>query len=102
MSQPDRRTLKQIEVVASLEDEPGPELERVRKEAEAGDTSWRRWLDEYESGAAMLLRLEVRVLIDEDGHEERLTRTNRRLWVEDHAHPPKVEQQVTELAPKDF
>jgi hypothetical protein len=94
--------LRRIEVVASLEDEPEDELARVRQEAEAGDSSWRRWLDEYESGAAMLLKLEVTVSIEEDGQSDRLTRTNRRLWVEDHAHPPKVEQQVAELAPKDF
>lgn len=96
------RTLKRIEVVASIEDEPDEELARVRQEAEAGDPSWQRWLREYETGAAMLLKLEVSVSVEEDGEEDRLVRTNRRLWVEDHAHPPKVEQQVAELAPKDF
>jgi hypothetical protein len=96
------RTLRRIEVLASLEEEPDEELRRVRREAEAGDPSWRRWLDEYQSGDAMLLRLDVSVEIEEDGRSDRLTRTNRRLWVEDHAHPPKVELQVAELAPKDF
>jgi hypothetical protein len=95
-------TVSRIEVVAQQEEDPREELDRVRREADAGDASWRQWLEEYESGAAMLLRLEVSITIKRDGASERLTRTNRNVWVADHAHPPKVERQVADLAHKDF
>ena len=96
------QTVRRIEAVAHLEDQPEGELDRAREEAEAGDASWRQWLDQYEEGAAMLLRLDVSLHVDLHGGEERMTLTNHSLWVEDHAHPPKVEQQIAELAHKDF
>jgi hypothetical protein len=97
------RTVAQIAVTAHLEQDPADELERVRKEAEGGDRSWQQWLDEHEAGAAMLLTLEVAITVRAaDGSEEQLARTNHNVWIEDHAHPPKVEQQVAEVAGKDF
>ena len=96
------RTLRRIEAFASLEDAPQQELARARQEADAGDPSWQEWIAEYEQGAALLLKLEVSVVLEEDGREDRIRRTNRNLWVEGYAHPPKVERQVAELAPKDF
>lgn len=101
-TEPMSTTIRQIEALARLDDEAERELEAVRVRARDGDESWQQWLEEYERGEAMLLKLRVSVVVSVDDREERFTEQNHGVWVEDHAHPPKVEQQVAELAHKDF
>lgn len=95
-------TIRRIEARANLDDAPEQELEAVRRRIAAGDESWRRWLEEYERGEAMLLMIDLTVTLRDGDREDKLAYANRGLWVEDHVHPPKIEQQVAELAHKDF
>jgi hypothetical protein len=83
---------------ARLEDSPKV-LAHARAEAAAGDESWEEWLAEYERGDALMLRLELAIDLDDGA---RLSGSSSGLFVERHAHVPKVEQQVAEQASGDF
>jgi hypothetical protein len=97
-----RHTVQRISVRASFDD-PSPELERARRAAEQGDTSWQRWLDEYHSDQALIAQLEVRVDLERAGlGPDTITVDNRGIWLERRADPPLIEAQVAELAGKDF
>lgn len=91
-------TVERLSALARL-DEPGDALARARVEADAGDDSWQQWLTEYERGEALIVRVHVTLELCE-GEPLRLTNTG--VWIEKALHPPKVEQQIFELIPKDF
>lgn len=74
-------------------------LEPSKAQAAAGDESWQQWLDEYQRGEALMVRVEVTVEL-EPGPPLQITNTG--VWLETAAHPPKVEQQLSELIFKDF
>lgn len=81
---------------AVLDDSAGP-LAHAKAEAEAGDESWEQWVTEYERGDALILRLELTLEFG-NGDGETVTASRDGFFVENHAHAPKVEQQIAELA----
>jgi len=91
---------QRVEVTASLDD-PGPALARARREAEAGDTSWAQWVDEYERGEALILRLDLRLHVS-DGQPHVIEVSNQGVFVERSIHVPQVEQQIAEMTSKDY
>ncbi len=55
---------------------------------------------EYQRGEALIIRLEL--CLEVDGTGEVLTASKAGFFVENHAHAPKVEQQIAELASGDL
>lgn len=93
-------TVQRLSVLVRLDD-PADALRRARAEARAGDDSWQQWVDEFERGEALVIRLEVALDL---GSEDPpiIEMANRGVFIEKDVHPPKVEHQVAELASKDF
>lgn len=85
---------------AVLDDSPAA-LSHARALAEAGDESWEQWVEEYQRGDALIVRLELRIEFA-GGTEEVLTTARNGLFVENHIHVPKLEQQIAELASGDL
>lgn len=56
---------------------------------------------EYQRGEALVLRLELTLELGE-GDDEIITASRDGFFVENHAHAPKVEQQIAELASGDL
>ena len=84
-------------------DDPGPALDRAQTEAAAGDESWRQWVTEYRDGEALIVRLDVTLeASEENGSRFAIHVANRGVFLEKDRQPPNVEQQVGELAAKDF
>jgi hypothetical protein len=93
-------TIERVRVQAALDD-PVDALERASSEAAAGDRSWQRWIEEYDSGAAVIVRLDV--VVETDGDQQRTLRlSNRGVFLEAHADPPRVESQIAEVVAKDY
>ena len=93
-------TVRRVSAIARLDD-PRETLARAQADAESGDESWGRWVAEYGQGEAIVVWLEVEVELA--GIEaEVLTTANHGVFVETALHPPKVEQQIAEIATKDF
>jgi hypothetical protein len=78
-------------------DESAPPLAQARAEAAAGDESWAQWVAEYQRGTALILRLDLSVAYL-DGEPGEIRSSIGGLFVESDIHPPKVEQQIAELA----
>jgi hypothetical protein len=74
---------------------------RAREEAAEGDESWEQWVNEYESGDALTVCLDLRMEFVGDRHPP-LTASIGGFFVESDAHKPKVEQQIAELASGEF
>jgi hypothetical protein len=85
---------------ARLDESPAA-LSHAKARAESGDESWEQWLAEYRAGDALILRLELTLEIT-GGRNDVLTIARDGFFVENHAHTPKVEQQIAELASGDF
>jgi hypothetical protein len=84
-------------------DDPAPALARAETEAAAGDESWQQWVEEYRNGEALIVRLETTLQAsDGDGRRLAIEVANLGVFLEKDAQPPKVEQQIGELATKDF
>jgi hypothetical protein len=84
-------------------DDPAPALARAEKEAAAGDESWQQWVEEYRNGEALIVRLETTLeASDGDGRPLVIEVANLGVFLEKDAQPPRVEQQIGELATKDF
>jgi hypothetical protein len=82
-------------------DDPEPSLALAEEAAAEGDESWEQWLDEFERGEALIVRLEVSLeYLTTKRHT--LTVANSGVWIEKHPDPPNVEQQIAEVASKDF
>jgi hypothetical protein len=85
---------------ARLDESPAALL-HAKARADSGDESWEQWLAEYRAGDALILRLELTLEITGDGNDV-LTISKDGFFVENHAHTPKVERQIAELASSDF
>jgi len=84
-------------------DDPASSLAQAEQAAAAGDESWQRWVEEYRSGSALIVRLETTLeAADGDGEPLVIQIANRGVFLEKAHEPPKVEQQVGELVAKDF
>lgn len=64
------------------------------------DESWQQWVEEYDAGEALILRLDVTARIDDGDESVRVS--NRGVWVEKDVHPPAVAGQVQQAVTKDF
>ena len=89
-----------LDVRASLDD-PAPAIAQARVEAASGDESWEQWAAEAERGEALVIRLDVTVAA-EDRSSEPIRTANWGVFVERELHPPQLEQQVAEMASKDY
>jgi len=89
-------SVQRLSARAVLDGSPAA-LAHARSEAAAGDESWQQWVAEYERGDALILRLELTLELA-NGAGEVLTASRDGFFVENHAHAPKVEQQIAELA----
>jgi hypothetical protein len=85
---------------ALVDDSPAA-LVHAKAEAAAGDESWAQWVQEYQRGEALILRLELTLELG-NGDAEVVTVSRHGFFVENHPDAPKVEQQVAELASSDL
>jgi hypothetical protein len=93
-------SVQRLSAHARLDDSPGA-LVHAEAEATAGDESWQQWVEEFQRGEALILRLELTLEIAD--REPRVLRsTGGGFFVETDPHAPKVEQQIAELAAGDF
>ncbi len=88
--------VQRLSARAVLDDSPAA-LAHAKAEGDAGDESWQQWVAEYERGEALILRLELTLELG-NGPGEVVTTSRDGFFVENHAHAPKVEQQIAELA----
>lgn len=93
-------SLQRLSVHARLDDSPEP-LARAKTEAAAGDESWEQWLADYKRGDALIIRLELMIEVGGD-ETQTLTSSTSGYFVENTAHPPKLEHQIAELATGDL
>lgn len=93
-------SLQRLSVRARLDDAPEA-LAHAKTEAAAGDESWEQWVAEYERGDALIIRLELMVEVGGD-EAQRLSSSSGGYFVENTAHPPKLEHQIAELASADL
>jgi hypothetical protein len=93
-------TIERLLVTVALDD-PAEALRRAREAADAGDESWAQWINDYDRGEALVVRLDVTVEAD-DGQRRTIEVANRGVFIEADAHAPKVERQVSDIVSKDF
>jgi hypothetical protein len=93
-------SVQRLSANARLDDSPEA-LAHAKTEASAGDESWEQWLAEYECGDALIVRLELTIEIT-GGEPERLRSHTGGFFVENTADPPKLEQQIAEVASGDL
>lgn len=78
------------------------EVDEAARRAAAGDVDWQAWIDDWRAGAALVLRLELTAEVcARDGPAVRV-RSCGPVWVERHGDPPRVEEQLRQLAGNDF
>jgi hypothetical protein len=82
-------------------DDSAAALADAKAQAAAGDDSWQEWVAEYERGDALILRLELTLELGA-GADDVITASSDGFFVENHAHAPRVEQQIAELATGDM
>jgi len=92
--------VRRLSARASLDDSPAA-LEHATAQADSGDESWEQWVAEYRRGEALVLRLELTLELGDEAGEV-ITASTDGFFVENHAHAPKVEQQIAELASGDL
>lgn len=94
--------IEHITVRAELSD-AREELERATRWVRDGERDWQAWIDDWHAGIALVLRLRVSVdVVLDDGGDARFECVNRSVWVEKHVDPPRIQEQVREIAGKDF
>jgi hypothetical protein len=82
-------------------DDPERTLAEAEAAAAEGDESWEQWLAEYHRGEALIVRLEFSVEFSA-GERDVVRVANPGVFIEKHPDPPMVEQQIAEVASKDF
>ena len=92
--------VRRLSARASLDDSPAA-LAHATAQADSGDESWEQWVAEYRRGEALVLRLELTLELGDEAGEV-ITASRDGFFVENHAHAPKVEQQIAELASGDL
>jgi hypothetical protein len=92
--------VQRLSVRAMLDESPAI-LSHAEALAADGDESWEQWVAEYQRGDALIVRLELTLEVS-GGTGEVLTASRDGFFVENHAHAPKVEQQIAELASGDL
>jgi hypothetical protein len=95
------RSIRAITCRADLDDSAA-EIDQAREQAAAGDPSWQQWIDEYDHGRALVVRLEVTISFDEGDKIDEIAVVNRGVWIEASRHPPAVAGQLEEVVSKDF
>src|SRR6185312_6675461 len=94
----DEATIERITAYAALSD-PAEDLAEAARWATEGDVDWQAWLADWRLGLVLILRLDVVVAIARPGAEDqRLTCSGRSVWVEKHADPPTVQEQLRHVA----
>jgi rhodanese-related sulfurtransferase len=93
-------TIVRLAVLAIFDDSEEV-LDRARRDAGAGDPSWQEWIAEHERGRALILRLRTTAEFARGHVQGRVEILNRDVWVENDQHPPRIEEQVREVAYKD-
>lgn len=92
--------VSKVWVEAQLDHEEAS-LEEARRHAEAGDESWREWVEELERGDALVLKVRTTLEANAGGRTERIDIVNPTVWVENDTHPPVIAEQVRVAAGKD-
>jgi hypothetical protein len=88
--------VERITACARLSD-PAELLSYAREAAEAGDESWRQWVEELERGDALVVALELSVELVNGANEDLHTST-RAFFVDCAVATPHVERQIAEVA----
>lgn len=84
-------------------DDPELVLRNAETAGAGGNESWARWAEGYRRGEALLLRLRVTLVLElPDGCADAVECVNRAVWVEATGDVPLVEEQVRDVAGKDF
>jgi hypothetical protein len=92
--------VQRLSARARLDESPAA-LAHAEAQADSGDESWQQWVAEYRRGEALIVRLELTLVLG-DGDAELVTASRDGFFVENHVHPPKVEQQIAELVSGDL
>lgn len=93
-------SVQRLSARAILDDSPAA-LSHAKALAAAGDESWEQWVAEYQRGDALIVRLELTLELA-DAQAKTLTARKDGFFVENDLHPPKLEQQIAELASGDL
>lgn len=86
----------------SIDTDPEPALAEARAAAAGGDDDLERWLDEYERGTALLVRITTSLEFSSGDENHQVQATNHGVFLERHRDAPKVEQEVAEVVAKDY
>lgn len=96
-----RGRIRRLSVRASPDTTSGSVIAEAQQHARAGDPAWRDWLVRVDRGDAAIVQLLTSAEIDVCGVRDRIEVVNHGVWIERDAHPPKIEEQIREIAYKD-
>lgn len=96
-----RGRIRRLSVRASPDSASGSVIAEAQQHARAGDPAWRDWLVRVDRGDAAVVQLLTSAEIDVCGMCDRIEVVNHGVWIERDAHPPKIEEQIREIAYKD-
>ena len=96
-----RGRIRRLSVRASPDSASRSVIADAQQRAQAGDPAWRDWLVRVDRGEAAVVQLVTSADVDICGVPERIEVTNHGVWIERDAHPPKIEEQIREIAYKD-
>lgn len=94
--------IRRLTVRASPDSAPRSAISEAQQQARAGDSAWRDWLARVHRGEAAVVELMTAADIEIRGVPERVEVVNHGVWIERDAHPPKIEEQIREIAYKDL
>lgn len=92
--------ITRLTVRASPDSASSSVIAEAQQHARAGDAAWRDWLVRVSRGEAAIVQLVTSAEIDICGVRDRIEVTNHGVWIERDAHPPKIEEQIREVAYK--
>jgi hypothetical protein len=94
--------IERITAHAALDD-ADEQLGKAEAAAEHGDPDWAHWVDQYRAGHALIVALDVTVeYFTDTGERNYVHAHNDSVWVERHVDPPMVQEQIRQVASKDF
>ena len=92
--------ITRLTVWASPDTSSSSVIAEAQQHARAGDGAWQDWLVRVDRGEAAIVQLVTSAEIDVRGVRDRIEVTSHGVWIERDEHPPKVEEQIREIAYK--
>lgn len=96
-------TVRCLRARARLEEQPAVELRRARARAVRGESAWRRRLERYEHGEAMIVALTATAVLERAGaRSQPLHYCHEAVWIDRATAPRALAAHLSELARRDF